>query len=289
MAKKDLYELLAVGTIELKKLILNETPIEDITRIGDFSKRQSIIDPVDRKLLSSPKAEVKFRKIWQNTPGKYNLVFVNDPRVKGEDFREVGMVSEDYVRNVMKISRDELPIDPTACTVIFTNNKGDERVMSSGWILAHRLGHAIQRKNNKVWANYSDHLTNLFKNMLSDVYGIQVSSGAKTTQPEEAMMKLVAQQLGTMKSARDSNLRNWNEFAYEVFAQYLLTGNVRFNPLPDELVTKLGAFGRSQKTKVFDPDTQETYNRHDLEYYSGLLQAEIDSVIESLPGKIFVM
>lgn len=202
---------------QLIKELLKETPIEDITRIGDFSKRHSIVNPVDRALLSSPKAEVKIRKIWENTPGIFNLVFINDPRVKGEEFKEVGVVDESFVRNKMKISEEELQIDPSACTIIYTNNSGDERIMASGWILGHRLAHSIARENPSYWSSFIQHLTNIFKNLLNDVYGIQMSTGSRVPVDEEKLLRLAAEQIGTMKSARDSNLRSWYEFAYEIF------------------------------------------------------------------------
>lgn len=71
--------------------------------------------------------------------------------------------------------------------------------------------------------------------------------------------------------------------------KYLLTGSIKFNKLPDSLVTDVQAFGRKQNTKVFDTDTQETYNRHDLEYFASIIEAEIESIVESIQGKIFVM
>src|SRR5690606_27691325 len=40
------------------------------------------------------------------------------------------------------------------------------------------------------------------------------------------------QALGTFKSAREGNLREYFEFHYEMFAQYLLQGEIKFNPLP---------------------------------------------------------
>lgn len=281
--------------------IINETPIEDYTKIGDFSKRHSFHSSVDRKLIDSPGGEIKIRRIWQNTPITFNLVFINDPRVK--NIQEIGAVDESYVRNTMKITEDELKIDQSACTIIFTNNSGDERAMSSGFILAHRFGHALAATDRggfnsrdpavaKAWDEYRKRLTTIFKEILEYVYDVDTSSfnnkDFMQALPNQTILKLAAQQIGTMKSARDSNLRNWYEFAYELFAQYLLYGKIKLNPLPNNLIVKLKPFGRKQYSTA-NKHSQEMYNRHDLEYYSTELETMLDYVIESVKGKIFVM
>lgn len=269
--------------------ILKETPIGDFERIGDFDKSSSIKNPIDRALLNSPKAEIKIRKIWQNTPGNYNLVFINDPRVNKPEFREVGEVSEDFVRNKMKISKEELQIDPNATTIIYTNNTGDERVMATGWILAHRLAHAV-RYRNKNWTDFTKRLHDIFKDMILDVYNINVQTYSQVLwKNDEEILKFAAQTLGTMKSARDANLRNWYEFAYELFAQYFLTGNITFNKIPDNIVIGNLPFGRKNLRKVNSKESQEMYNRHDLEYYAEELDSLLSSVVYDLKGKIFVM
>lgn len=276
---------------------LTEMPVGTINRIGDFDKNSSIRNPIDRKLLASPKAEVKIRKIWEKSPGDFNLVFINDKRVNKPEFREVGQVTEDFVRNKMGISQEELPIDPNATTIIFTNNSGGARVMSSGWILAHRFGHALAATGRSggnnfaigtLWGDYRNELTNIFQGILSDVYGLPTQKRFGFVVSNELLFKLAAMQLGTMKSARDKNLNTWYEFAYELFAQYLVTGKIKLNPLPDSILTKVRGFIKT-RSNVKDKDVQEMYNRHDLEYYSEQLEASMEVIFGSLPGKIFVM
>jgi len=275
----------------LEYLLVTEMPIRQFKNVGNWNKNSSFGN-VDRKLLTSPKAVEKIHRQWQKTPYDFEIFLVNDPRVNKPDFREVGMVNLDYVRTKMRLTEEEFPSPSSdAITIIFTNNVGDERYMASGWILAHRLGHAFARGNNDVskeWEEFTANLREVMADMLDQVYDLQVYKRDFSREAED-ILKLVAQQIGTMKSARDNNLRNWGEFAYELFAQYLITGKIRFNPLPDSLVTKIEAFGRKATKRPFSPENQNMYNNHDLEYYAQGMETMIENVLDRAVGRIFVM
>lgn len=275
----------------LEYLLVSEMPIKQFKTVGNWNKRSSFGD-VDRKLLTNPKAVEKIHRQWQKTPYDFEIFLVNDPRVNKPEFREVGMVNLDYVRTKMRLTEEEFPSpNPEAITVIFTSNVGDQRYMASGWILAHRLGHAFARGNNDVskeWEDFTKNLREVTADMLDQVYDLQVYKRDFSKEAED-ILKLVAQQIGTMKSARDSNLRNWNEFAYELFAQYLITGKIKFNPLPDSLVTKIEAFGRKATKRPYSPETQKMYNNHDLEYYAQGMETMIENVLDRAVGRTFVM
>jgi len=157
--------------------------------------------------------------------------FVNDKRVKSSEFFEVGEVDINYVRNKMQLTVEEFPDpNPNAITIIFTNNTGDRRYMASGWILAHRLGHALRAGRGATsdsWGSYIEDLTNMFKTILKDVYEINLTgrssyrNGNNNTLFDQNSQKILlnfAHQMGSQKSSRDANLRNWYEFAYELFA-----------------------------------------------------------------------
>lgn len=194
----------------------------------------------------------------------------------------------------MKLTPEEIP-DPAPghITVIFTSNTGDQRYMASGWILAHRFGHAMARGNNDVsreWREITNRLRELVVEILDQVYDITVPKRDNFGQGKyEKMLKYVAQQLGSMKSARDANLRNWYEFAYELLAQYMLTGKIKFSPLPDRLITGLAGWGRKETRGAQWKETQRMYNEHDLEYYASELETMLDNVLDRAVGKVFVM
>lgn len=270
---------------------MGEMAIRQFKTVGDWNKRSSFGSDIDRRLLTSPKAVQKIHRQWEKTPYDFDIYLVNDPRVNKSQFREVGPVEMGFVRDVMKLTPEEIPDPPPGrITVIFTGNSGDERKMASGWILAHRLGHVFARGGGPVmneWNEFTARLQHLFAEILDQVYHITVMK--RDRNDVDKILKLVAQQLGSMKSARDKNLRNWYEFAYELLAQYMLTGKITFKPLPDQLVIKLAPFGRKQTQRVQGQDVQQMYNNHDLEYYANELEQMLEHVLDRAVGKIFVM
>src|SRR4051812_44431408 len=116
--------------------------------------------------------------------------------------------------------------------------------------MAHRLGHALSRGGGmrgqgvvaQEWKEFAKRLREIVDDILKDVYGIDTHRTGSYYDGQDALrkekiLKYVAQQLGTMKSARDNKLRNWDEFAHELLAQYLITGKITLRPLPDAIVT----------------------------------------------------
>lgn len=224
------------------------------------------------------------------------MYLVNDPRVNKSEFREVGLVDMSFVRDKMKLTPEEIP-DPSGDTIviIYTGNFGDERYMASGWILAHRLGHALARGRGtpaQKWMEFTNNLRKRIADMLKEVYGIDVHSKTydwANTAQKDKMLKYVAQQLGTMKSARDENLRNWYEFAYELLAQYLITGKIKFNPLPKSLVTGIAGWGRKETRWARGEEARVAINENDLQELAEEIQYDLEGILGASVGRVFVM
>ena len=274
---------------------IEEMPIQQFKRVGDWERRSSFSNAVDRKLLTSPKAVEKIHKQWEKTPFVFDMYLVNDPRVNKSEFRERGLVDMSFVRNEMKLTPEEIPDEnEDAITIIFTNNVGAERYMASGWILAHRLGHALQRGNGSAalaWKDLTTRLRGIFANMLNDVYGIDVKSSAFNyggNALKDKILKYVAQQVGTMKSARDEKLRNWYEFAYELLAQYLLTGEIKFKELPRNIVTGIRGWGHKDTRFAHDEPARVMHNAS-LESYAEEIKEYFEDVLRRAVGSVFVM
>jgi hypothetical protein len=149
----------------------------------------------------------------------------------------------------------------------------------------------------EAWREFTAELRNIVNNIMKEVYGIDTKEqfyrgydDRYSQGPDrEKMLKYVAQELGTMKAARDKKLRSWPEFAYELLAQYFITGHIKLNPLPDRIVVGMGGWARPQTAGVRDTEAQKTYNTHDLEYFSHGLESWIDNVLDHAVGKVFVM
>jgi len=278
--------------------LVDEMAIQQFKTVGDWSKRSSFSHPVDRALLTSPKAVEKIKRQWENTPYDFDLYFVNDKRVNNPAFREVGYKHLDFVRNILQITPEEIP-DPSddRITIIYTGNFGDERYMASGWILAHRFGHAISRSDNStvgdLWRKFIKNLADIFKDILSKVYNIEVDLNMRGNYSQinknQKILKFAAQQIGTMKSARENNLRNWYEFAYELLAQYLISGKIKFNPLPKSIIIGFGPYGRKEMRYTKSEESRQEINSSELDYYASTIEYQLEDILGACLNKIFVM
>lgn len=274
---------------------VEEMAIRQFKTVGDWTRRSSFGD-IDRKILTSPRGVEKIKRQWEKTPFDFDMYLVNDPRVNKSQFREVGLVDMSFVRDNMKLTADEIPDpDGNTITIIYTSNTGAERYMSSGWILAHRLGHALARGRGtpaQIWQEFINNLRKRVADILKEVYGIDVYSKTYDFQGNagrDKILKYVAQQLGTMKSARENKMRNWYEFAYELLAQYLITGNIKLNPLPRSIITGIAGWGHKQTRYSKDEEAREAINTEELESIALEIEADLETILGSAIGKVFVM
>lgn len=178
---------------------------------------------------------------------------------------EIGEVSPEWVKENL-----EVDIQPRndAITVIFTQNTGTEKIPMTAWAIAHRLGHAIKRGPN-FERYFSEVLLQDFRELLDEIYGInkQRSLGGykySYSSEDDEKERSLAQAVGTMRSARQSNLVNFYEFTYELIAQWIITGKIKFNPIPRSLILrKRMAWGRpanDTRSSRLDKDSHEEWN-----------------------------
>ena len=120
--------------------ILLETPIEDLSFVGDWNKNSSF-GTKERKLLNNPKAIEKIIQKWGKTSVPFNIFLVNSP--EGRKHTEVGEVSMEWLEKNMPETLKSLKINPDAVNVLFTNNKGNQKVPFTAWIMAHGLGRVL--------------------------------------------------------------------------------------------------------------------------------------------------
>lgn len=230
--------------------------------------------------------------------------------------REVGQVEENYVRDVLKLkivpnpkNPDEINIDPESINYIVTNNFGDQRIALGAWTLAHRFGHVLESGNKKV-AAYEYFVNEFWRDIrwfFRSVYDhelevSQYQSGTYTLNGNaNNILKSFFQQIGTMKSAREKTLRNAREFTHELFAQYIITGQVKFNPLPRSIKywknpTDTRWYPREKQRGSWSfisnkktPEEFEEYNEHLQENLAEMTKTNIEYTLHGCVGKIFVM
>jgi len=249
---------------------LYEAPIGDFETIGlwgnkDRNSRFRI--PSDRKLVRSPKLQDSARQQFGKTPFVLNMYFVNLPEINPATFDGVispERLAEKYPKTWAVLSQKKPKFDDI--NVIFTGNKGSPRYPLTPWMMAHRLGHAFRQSNvmsngNNIysWGEARRELTRVVLGLLDQVYGVRRRSASYSQGREfefrDVMVGHFLSAIGTMRSARGGKLVDAVEFLYELFAQYVTTGKITFNPLPKYFGKRGGYAARSK------------VNDHDFDYY----------------------
>lgn len=272
---------------QMQQLPLIEMPIDQFQTIGDFNKGSSFTKKTDRAILTSPKAVQKIKDKFANTNQNFDMYFVNSK--EGRIHKEVGEVSEDFIRNELKL---DTPINENNITVFYTNNTGDKGVMMTAWIIAHRFGHVVRKLPG--WHNLCREVNETIQRLMQEAYEkpMILSRDGVTLGENDPLngkiLKNFYHQIGTFKSARDKKLNTQYEFMYELLAQYL-TSKISFNILPKYIPVKY-AWGKPVQGVRF------TGTEGDLDYYQSYLRNLEESfadyaeyLLNDCVGKIFVM
>jgi hypothetical protein len=190
--------------------------------------------------------------------------------------------------------------------VFYLGNAAENWVRASGWMLLHRLGHASRTTHKpEMMVNpaYSHALTLMFENLQNTFgnFGIdfwlkhddnvdaRVPSGQQNLPRDWA--KYALQKIMTMRSARSGKLRDAWEALYEMWAQYLNTGGVKFRT-PETF--DFGGQSRNNKPEI---KSESELMPGDIQLIDGYLE-EFERVMneeafppieESIAGEILIM
>ena len=294
--------------------VISEMPIAAFKTVGNFDKATSAFShKVDRTILTNPVSVEKIKRQWQKTPFVFDLYFINDKRVGARSVhREIGEIDLSYLRDRMEITEEEIP-DPegNSITVIYTGNFGAERYMASSWILAHRVGHALRRSSTMsndgvvgdMYRLLEGKLASQLSRILQTIYnvstfsdrvgmpdGIHYSNEKYWFRRNEAkLMKWFSNALGTMKSARDNNLRNEYEFVHELLAQYIITGTIKLNSLTESVLLGYLPYGREHRRYVRNKEALEEFNSSGREDLENFIKNGFDEVLNAAMGGMFVI
>lgn len=276
--------------------LLNEAPLGDYQTFGDFGRNSSFRHETDREMIQNSKVIEKVRQKFKNTSGTFNLYFVNSP--KANRHTEVGLVTNDWVRKELG---DEVAdaVDRSSSediNIIFTNNKGEQRVPMTPWIMAHRIAHAFGRYDISVNGAKPQNpylrmahvaLINHCGSLLSDVYGRREIpkhlNKVQTDRNAQLLYKALFHEIGTFRSARNRKLRDWFEMINELFAQYLTTGRIKLKAPP----IMLGR-GRYSATRADDEGTRDQIDDY-LYMIEDEVMAHFESAVHWAEGKTWVM
>lgn len=280
--------------MNFKEFLINEMPIGNFQKIGNWEKD----DPKynwDKKslgILGSERGVEKIKRQWSNTKNTFDMYFVRKPGLR--KYSNEGEVSEEWIQ---KNIDPEITVDPENITVIYINNIGDQKVPMTGWILGHRLGHAIVKTNS--YKAYEHELHRFMSDIARDFYQKQIRwHHVKGEYPRieyyssQRFMKALAQSLGTMKSAKNNKIARYPEFTYEVLTQYLMSrdGKIKFNKNLPQILTMPGKFGRQEWISVSRVGEEEKKEIADMiENMEETIEYYLDSLFGALEGRAFVM
>ena len=210
-------------------------------------------------------------------------------------------------RAKMMIDAPPFPNMEDGITILFNGNYGDDKVPLTAWMMAHRISHAVARpsrgglgKRIPEYKNFIDSVNYMFREIVKP-YGAGEKLSRYNPLPTgggyydflgqasaERTYAYIANQIGTMKSARDNRINRVAEFYHELFAQYLLTGKITFKKLPRSLVTKRGSYGHEERTYARYEDYLEETNEL-LQQSAVIIGNRIQEVLESMVGKTYLM
>lgn len=286
--------------MDFKNWLFSEMPITNFELLGKWGKGRGD-DPQlrfpfaqtdaskkygyrkdDIGILTSPAGVQKIKNQWLKTKHKFDFYFLRSP--EGSKVVNVGEVGHDYLVKTLKLREEDFPARFDTITVIFTNNTAAERIPMTGWMIAHRLGHALTRArgySNHEFMGPAESFFNEIKRLIEKTYRVDSKHMFY-----EAYFLQVLNAIGTFASARKKLISRPFEFYFECFAQHLLDGKIRFNPFPERLVSRYN-WGNPEHRFSSSESIEKSNER--LKSLARELDEFFDNFLDSCQGRIYVM
>ncbi len=238
-----------------------EAPISDVTTLGwnpETNERGSFSDgrsfgQQDRRALDNPRYVDRIVRTFANTPHVFEVFFVNlidsidgDSPEENDDVDYHAGVTGAGVHNQFA----GIPGKKGVIRVVLLSNLSppQTKMMMTGWILAHKIGHALQDHMEGRSSTFP-----AFARKMSAVFrAVDRADGRKKSLNTYDYSPSFTNKL-TMKSARDGRLNNPFEMFAEIVAQYLVTGKVTISGEPGlsaKITAAMGSMFRSLDGKV---------------------------------------
>ena len=120
--------------------------LKDYKTIGDFSKDASFTgngSDVDRKLAVHPTNIMKAYNFFSKRDHHFKFYVVNNSAFRSKG--KVGEIDISVLENVIGDQPviDEIKNNTDVISIVYIDNTGDDRVIFTPWIMAHRISHAI--------------------------------------------------------------------------------------------------------------------------------------------------
>lgn len=278
--------------------ILSEAPLVDYEPLGDFEKPGAFRQPVDRKLVTHPVNIQKIYKFFEKTPYNFRIFPIN---TKGlTKFSESGTKTPEEIKQIFgKDAEKIINGHENAITIVYIGNAGAERVMLTPWMMAHRFGHTIQASTrqgqNAAWSKAESYFFKSINEILDMMYSKTARAPSYSTSQIKWDMSpeynALFNAIGTQRSSRSNQIKRPYEFLYELFAQYLQSGDVTLGPMPVNLGYGRKAWGRPTKYMNVKPEYRDDtlMRQEESDRLAARLTSMFDSVLKSSVGNIYLM
>lgn len=289
--------------------LINEAPLADYQPLGDFSKPGQFRG-ADKKLVPHPVNKLKTATFFEQTPYDFRIFFSHLSGTKNFA-QEFGAADQEKVEYTFAkypgVAEQILQGHENAITIVFMGNSGDDKVMLTPWVMAHRLGHAIQATVSKGdrprsypgtpsmtgWKEADKYWYAKTTELLRDVYSLGGESpsygnfgrGFNLTAHASALFNAI----GTQRSSRENKIKRPYEFMYEMFAQYLKTGAVKLNPLPRIWGYGHQAWGNHTQHLKAKPEISDQDLADMSDMFANDMSIMFSSALAECEGKIFLM
>lgn len=279
---------------------ITETPVKDLEALGRWDRQGGFKSPADKRLATTPAVQDRVRNFFSRSPYDFRLYPINVPG--GSRLLETGEVEsmEWLEKNLPLAARtlEQQPVQDDEIVIFYTNNTGDQRVPFTPWMMAHRMGHAFRAsdRNSGIQSAFNNihlEMENTVLGFLSrhypgnPLYGRSVRFGNFYIFVLQHIVRALFAHIGTMRSARSVNqYARGYEFIYELFAQWINSGHIKFNPLPSTIKYRSGNVRR----KYHDDNSQSLADWSDeFKHLAATLEYYFDSILDSAQGRVYMM
>ena len=262
---------------------LIEAPVSDITAIGDWTDpngRFVTDDPQAHKYVRNPKYYANVKRVWERTPYDFKIYFIN------KDAPAIGPGTGVFDPKVAIQKHPELEYsfkpNPNGISLVYFTNFSNDNMPLTPWMLAHRFTHSMIPLigSNSDGTTLQKALTKFMTDFVDEAWTQVYNNRYGGSFPVDKFA--IVNAIMTTRAARENKILNEFDMVAECMAQYLITGKIRFNPLPLDLPTP--RYGG--RTRVQNPDQQREFNEKVIPRLEEYANMNIGLTLKSLVGKV---
>jgi len=235
-------------------------PIDQYKAVGNWNEEQgffrssnSVIKSntvvnieTSQNIIHSETAVNKIRQIWERVPYKFNFFFLNAQKNNSRAIYSTGIwTRENFECNIPNFKtmhmkhKEHLTFTDDAINVLYTNNQTQlsNYMPMTAWMMAHRLEHIFLSTSIDHYSTIQTKLADLIQQTIKvyDPSDRDVPVKHLRNFYGNDIIKQFSHTVLSMRSARTKRLYNPLDYNAELFAQWLLTGSIKFNPVPEKI------------------------------------------------------